>query len=108
MKKMILFLNVGHNRLLSKVAKRTFYMRRYVKHVFAHATRRYYFEDDMRVHPEYKDNNYLNHCKFYGFVAQFVKNRRVADVGCGYGYGCEILKDGGASFVSGSDISKTH
>lgn len=84
-------------------------------------TRRYYFEDYKRVYPDgtifdrfgrrYQPtkndiNNFLNHCKFYKFAAQFVKDKRVADVGCGSGYGCEILKKSGAALVCGSDISK--
>ena len=52
-------------------------------------------------------NNYLNHCKFYGFVAQFVNEKRVADVGCGSGYGAEILKNSGAGYIHGFDLSKS-
>lgn len=83
--------------------------------------RRYYFEDYVRVYPDgitfdrlgrrrqhsrNTINNFLNHCKFYRFAAQFVKDKRVADAGCGSGYGCKILKDNGAALVCGSDISK--
>lgn len=81
----------------------------------------YYFEDYIRVYPDgicfyplgrrrrarrNDINNYLNHCKFYKFASQFVRNKKVADVGCGSGYGCAILKQSGASLVSGTDISK--
>jgi len=30
----------------------------------------------------------LNHLKFYRFAAQFVRGKRVGDIGCGSGYGC--------------------
>lgn len=90
-------------------------------HFVGKVTRRYYFEDYARVYPDgivfdrfgrtrqplkTDINNFLNHCKFYKFVAQFVKDKRVADVGCGSGYGCKILKENGAALVCGSDISK--
>jgi 2-polyprenyl-3-methyl-5-hydroxy-6-metoxy-1,4-benzoquinol methylase len=77
-----------------------------LRHWIASITGRYYFEDNIRVCPDHKDNNFLNHCKFYKFAAQFVNNKRVADIGCGTGYGCEILKQKGAASVRGSDISK--
>ena len=84
-------------------------------------TKQYYFEDHVRVYPDgivYNRlgirrkpdrraiNNYLNHREFYKFVSQFVNNKVVADVGCGSGYGCEILKKSGAKKVYGCDISK--
>src|SRR3990172_706149 len=90
-------------------------------HIIARITKKYYFEDYLRVYPDglsynplglkkkpaKKDiNNFLNHVKFYKFAAQFVKNKYVADLGCGSGYGCEIFKKAGASLVYGSDISK--
>ena len=78
----------------------------WIRHHIASVMGRYYFEDDMRVSPERDDNNYKNHCKFYGFAAQFVKGKDVVDVGCGTGYGCKIFKSTGATIVSGSDISK--
>jgi len=93
----------------------------YITHFIGKITRHYYFEDYVRVYPDgivfnrfgrkrqpLKNdiNNFLNHCKFYEFAAQFIKDKRVADVGCGSGYGCKILKENGAAIVSGSDISK--
>lgn len=87
-------------------------------HFIGKLTRRYYFEDYVRVYPddiaynsfgmrtESNKNNFLNHCKFYKFASQFVKNRVVADIGCGSGYGCEILSKSGAERVYGADISK--
>ena len=105
-------------RTLKKALKNYYYK----FHYFAgKITKRYYYEDYVRVYPDgivfdmfgrrgqptTEDvNNFLNHCKFYKFAAQFVKNKRVADVGCGSGYGCEILKKAGAAEVCGSDISE--
>lgn len=92
-----------------------------VTHFIGKITKRYYFEDYKRVYPNgivfnrfgrrkkpTKDfiNNFLNHCKFYKFVAQFAKDKHIADIGCGAGYGCEILKKNGAACVCGTDISK--
>ncbi|MCW4003155.1 MAG: class I SAM-dependent methyltransferase [Candidatus Bathyarchaeota archaeon] len=84
-------------------------------------TRHYYKEDYVRVYPDGLSfdnngnkikstrndiNNFLNHCKFYKFAAQFVNNKVVVDVGCGSGYGCKILKQSGAKFVYGLDPSE--
>lgn len=98
---------------------------RKVKNAIAHLRGRlsgtYYAEDFVRVYPDgtvydrdgkpgsasQNDiNNYLNHRKFYLFVAQFVKGAAVADIGCGSGYGCAMLKDAGASRVCGADLSE--
>lgn len=90
-------------------------------HLFGKVTRRYYFEDYIRVypvdvafnrfgmkrHPSEDDiNNFKNHCKFYRFTAQFVKDKIVADIGCGAGYGAEILSKAGARKIYGCDLSK--
>lgn len=87
-------------------------------HLIGKLTRRYYFEDYVRVYPDNiaynlfgnrvqpNKNNFLNHCKFYKFASQFVTNKVVADIGCGSGYGCEILSKSGAACVYGADISK--
>lgn len=86
----------------------------------AKLSRQYYFEDYVRVYPdgiaynrsgrrrEAKPNdraNFLNHQKFYRFAAQFVTGRRVADLGCGSGHGCQVLAEAGASRVWGTDVS---
>ena len=91
-----------------------------VTHQIGRLTKRYYFEDFIRVYPEgvafnrlglkhhatkTEINNYRNHCKFYDFCSQFVAGKQVADVGCGSGYGCEILVNAGAQRVAGCDIS---
>jgi 2-polyprenyl-3-methyl-5-hydroxy-6-metoxy-1,4-benzoquinol methylase len=93
----------------------------YFTHLWGQITGRYYFEDYIRVYPDeitfnrfgkrISDdrnirNNFLNHQKFYDFVAQFVPCKIVADVGCGSGFGCEIMKIKGAARVLGCDISK--
>jgi 2-polyprenyl-3-methyl-5-hydroxy-6-metoxy-1,4-benzoquinol methylase len=91
-------------------------------HFWGMISRKYYFEDFVRVYPDgnvynrYGEpqkpsqndiNNYLNHQKFYRFAAQFVHGGNVADIGCGSGYGCKILKDAGALSVRGADLSKS-
>lgn len=96
-------------------------LRRMILHWVAILSKRYYFEDHVRVYPEeiafdelgrkriFLNNdrkNYLNHRKFYLFSSQFVDHKKVCDIGCGTGYGCKILKDKGASLVMGIDISE--
>lgn len=93
----------------------------YIGHLYGKLTKDYYFEDYIRVYPDgivYNKygrrrqpskntvNNFLNHCKFYKFAAQFAKDKDIADIGCGSGYGCEILKKSGAAKIVGTDISK--
>lgn len=92
------------------------------RHFIARISGRYYFEDYIRVYPnglvfdclgkkreptKQDLNNYLNHCKFYRFVGQFVNNKKVVDVGCGSGYGSKILKERGSISYDGFDISKS-
>lgn len=94
---------------------------RRITHIFGRLTKKYYFEDYVRVYPdnlvfdafgrrreatEGDRMNFLNHQKFYKFAAQFVTGKVVCDIGCGSGYGCKILKDSGASAVYGTDISR--
>lgn len=93
----------------------------YFTHLWGQITGKYYFEDYIRVYPDgitfnrfgkriSEDrnvrNNFLNHQKFYDFVSQFVLGKIVADVGCGSGFGCKIMKTKGAAKVFGCDISK--
>lgn len=93
----------------------------YFTHLWGQITGRYYFEDYIRVYPDGINfnrfgkrisndhnirNNFINHQKFYKFVAQFVPGKIVADIGCGSGFGCEIIKSSGAFKVFGCDISK--
>lgn len=102
--------------------KRTLYqLYAMLPHLIGRVTGSHYFEDFIRVYPNgiayypfglrrtatQKDlNNFRNHYKFYVFAAQFVKGKRVADVGCGSGYGCELLKQRGAAQVYGCDMSR--
>lgn len=96
-------------------------LRETVGRLRARLSRRYYYEDYVRVYPdgiaydrsgrrrEAKPNdraNFLNHQKFYRFAAQFVAGRRVADLGCGSGHGCRVLAEAGASRVWGADVSE--
>jgi len=93
-----------------------------VTHFIGNYTKKYYVEDFVRVYPDGSAfcplaikiprkatdediKNFLNHSKAYKFASQFVKRKKVADIGCGSGYGCEILKKAGALHVCGSDIS---
>lgn len=93
----------------------------HLTHFWAKKRKTFYFEDYFRVYPEEtafnplglkrkarKNDliNYLNHLKFYQFTAQFVNKKIAVDLGCGSGYGCEVLKKAGAKEVYGIDASK--
>jgi 2-polyprenyl-3-methyl-5-hydroxy-6-metoxy-1,4-benzoquinol methylase len=114
-----LMLNIKMNEAYDNFLRSKFYES--LGHFWGRLTKKYYSEDYIRVYPdsilfdhrgrplEAGDDaikNYLNHVKFYKFVAQFVKDKKVVDVGCGSGYGCELLKNSGAADVYGADISK--
>jgi 2-polyprenyl-3-methyl-5-hydroxy-6-metoxy-1,4-benzoquinol methylase len=43
------------------------------------------------------------HCARYEFALNYVRDLAVADIACGLGYGCRILKEGGAKAVLGID-----
>jgi len=90
------------------------------RHVMGRITGRYYFEDFGRVYPDdvaftrlgtrrdirpIEVRNYLNHRKFYRFAAQFAAGKAVADVGCGSGYGAEIVSQHQARSVHACDVS---
>ncbi len=47
----------------------------------------------------------FEHESRYHFASEFVKDKVVADMGCGAGYGCKILLEFGAKSVYGLDIS---
>lgn len=97
-------------------------IKKILTHFVGKISGKYYFEDYVRVYPkglafnkfgkkrnmsENDLKNFLNHCKFYQFAAQFVNKQKVADVGCGSGYGSKILKEHGAVSYNGYDISKS-
>ncbi|HKB07026.1 MAG TPA: class I SAM-dependent methyltransferase [Candidatus Polarisedimenticolia bacterium] len=97
------------------------HIRRSLAHLLGRVSGRHYHEDFVRVYPDglrfdkrgrelqptpKTINNYLNHLKFYRFAAQFVRGRRVADIGCGSGYGCMLFSEAGAAAVSGADASE--
>jgi glycosyltransferase involved in cell wall biosynthesis/ubiquinone/menaquinone biosynthesis C-methylase UbiE len=48
---------------------------------------------------------YMEHSTRYQFAAQSVKGKRVLDVGCGVGYGSQLLATAGASDVWALDLS---
>jgi len=87
----------------------------------ARMSQRYYFEDYVRVYPdglvfdrsgkrreptENDRKNLLNHMKFYRFAAQFIPGKVAADLGCGSGHGCRVLKDAGAERILAVDASE--
>jgi 2-polyprenyl-3-methyl-5-hydroxy-6-metoxy-1,4-benzoquinol methylase len=95
--------------------------RDFILHYISEKRKTYYYEDYIRVYPDginfnkygkskkaTKDDiiNFANHSKFYKFASQFVKKKVVADIGCGSGYGCQILKEAHATRVYGADMSK--
>lgn len=81
-----------------------------VTHFIGNFTKRYYFEDNIRVY-DYNLNkqnskrlNFINHRKVYKFSEQFVKGKICLDAGCGSGYGSNILSKE-AKKVYGIDAS---
>ena len=49
---------------------------------------------------------FKEHVIRYRFASAYVKNKRVLDMACGTGYGSEMLKNAGALYVRGVDISE--
>jgi 2-polyprenyl-3-methyl-5-hydroxy-6-metoxy-1,4-benzoquinol methylase len=91
-------------------------------HFYGRISEKYYCEDFIRVYPNgirfnrlgwrsplkpKHIKNFLNHQKFYTFACQFARGAVAADIGCGSGYGCALLKDAGAVRVCGSDASNS-
>jgi SAM-dependent methyltransferase len=52
------------------------------------------------------DDEMVSHKTRYEFASRFVEGKRVLDVGCGSGYGAQMLLDAGAKKVVGIDIDK--
>jgi len=46
------------------------------------------------------------HKSIYNYILPFVKNRKVLDIACGFGFAANIYSDNGASSVIGVDISE--
>ena len=46
------------------------------------------------------------HLERYFFASEYVQDKRVLDIACGVGYGSLILKNAGARYVDGVDISE--
>lgn len=46
------------------------------------------------------------HLSRYRFACQYVRGKRVLDVGCGVGYGSYMMAEAGADFVLGVDIDR--
>ena len=60
-----------------------------------------------RINPKTADSISLtDHYSRYLFASHFVKGKKVLDAACGAGYGSCLLKEMGASFVTGIDISE--
>lgn len=91
-------------------------------HFVGRLSGQYYCEDYIRVYPDQlrynrlglrrriRENdlrNYRKHRRFYEFASQFVQDKVVADVGCGSGYGCEMLSQHGPHELHGCDISRS-
>ena len=96
--------------LFDRMSARAAATRDTLTHLFGRLSRKYYWEDFVRVYPDpqapLEIRNFLNHRKFYAFAAQFARGSKVADVGCGSGYGSSLLKHAGAAGVWGADASK--
>jgi SAM-dependent methyltransferase len=50
-----------------------------------------------------KNRTIEDHLARYNFFVDFVRGKKVLDIACGEGYGCEIIKNGGAKEVWGAD-----
>jgi ubiquinone/menaquinone biosynthesis C-methylase UbiE len=70
-----------------------------------YAYRHGYQHTGERVNPDFADENFKNHLRFYQFASQFVRGKEVLDCGCGTGYGAALLADSGAKAVLGIDFS---
>ncbi|MCA3287519.1 MAG: hypothetical protein ING09_13295 [Roseomonas sp.] len=66
-----------------------------------YACRHGYQHTGERVNPDFADENFRNHLRFYQFASQFVRGKEVLDCGCGTGYGSAMNRSG---FVGGSNF----
>ena len=58
------------------------------------------------VSPEVANDLFVAHLSIYVFVARDAAGARVLDVGCGAGYGSDLLRRSGASTVVGVDFDR--
>lgn len=58
------------------------------------------------VSPLVENDLFLAHLSIYQFAAQLVPGRRVLDLGCGAGYGTNVLRTAGAIGVLGIDLDR--
>jgi len=65
-----------------------------------HFLRTGYLHTSERVCPEYPDEIFQTHVKVYRFLVQFVKHKRILEIGCGTGYGAHMLADYAASITA--------
>jgi SAM-dependent methyltransferase len=54
---------------------------------------------------EISEGTEREHLARYDFAVQYVRNKQVADIACGTGYGTQMLAEAGAKSVLGMDIS---
>jgi len=58
------------------------------------------------VSPEVPNDLFVAHVSIYVFAARAVAGARVLDLGCGAGYGSDLLRKAGASTVLGIDVDR--
>jgi len=65
-----------------------------------------YVPDAKNNEPHLQQKMFQEHINRYQFAKQFIKGKRVLDLGCGVGYGSDFLAVNGAEEVVGIDISE--
>jgi len=78
--------------------------RRFVRAVYSLRTG--YRDSGERVNPDFPDENFNSHLRFYQFASQFVSGKDVLDCGCGTGYGTALFAESGAKSALGIDFSE--
>lgn len=58
------------------------------------------------VSPEVPNDLFVAHLSIYAFAARGVEGMHVLDVGCGAGYGSELLRRAGAGSATGVDLDR--
>lgn len=62
------------------------------------------FDLNERCYPTITQGRVLqDHLARYYFINKYISNKIVLDIACGEGYGCKIIKEGGAAKVYGAD-----